>query len=400
MRNRYQPLGTDSVLFIDTREEEKGRSMYIKNPGFDFIYTMRGVCLPVLIFLTLLALSCGSGGGGDTNAPVGEPRDVTVDQSGNGDYNRIQQAVRDAVPGSVITVRAGTYNENIVFSRNGTAELPITLKNFPDETPVIIPGTGLAERVELNAEYIIVEGFEIEGGYDGIKIYKSNNIVRNNYVHNNKFTGILIAATTSEISNVLVENNIVESNGFEPGSGDSYSGISLKNVHGIYISDFACVGTSDITISNNTITGHGGRAIQWNGEGCGTKMRGTIVEDNLIEDNSWGMALFYNVEGALITNNIFISDSRPETNDTFWTFFGIWGSENNTITDNSFTSTLPDITALIVVDEQSTHNTVDENTWDFPGNAWIWEGVERTDWTSYPDVTGWDLNGDICIDCS
>lgn len=388
---------------IDKLKEYRGQRMTRITFPLDFRRSTKWrVCLPVVFLFALLVVSCGGGGGGDggTDGSGGEPRDVTVDQSGNGDYRGIQQAVRDAVPGSVITVRAGTYNENIVFSRSGTAELPIILKNFPDEMPVIIPGTGLAERVELNAEHIIVEGFEIEGGYDGIKIYKSNNIVRNNYVHNNKFAGILIAATTSEISNVLVENNIVESNGFKPDTGDPYSGLSLKNIHGIYISDFECVGTNDITIKNNTITGHGGRAIQWNGEGCDTKMRGTIVEDNLIENNSWGLALFYNVEGASITNNVFMSDSRPETNDTFWTFFGIWGSENNTITGNAFTSTLPDMTALIVVDEQSTHNTVDENMWNLTGSAWIWEGVERTDWTSYPDVTGWDAHGDICLGCN
>lgn len=372
--------------------------MSIKNPAFGFTHTVRRISFPSLFVLMLLVLSCGGGGG--TDGSGGEPRDVIVDQSGNGDYRRIQQAVREAVPGTVITVRAGTYNENIVFSRSGTADLPITLRNYPDEMPVIVPGTGLAQRVELNAEHIIVEGFEVRGGYDGFKIYKSNNVVRNNYVHNNKFTGILIAATTSEISNVLVENNIVESNGFEPGTATPYPGLSLKNVHGIYISDFACVGTSGITIRSNTITGHGGRAIQWNGQNCGTKMRSTIVEDNLIENNSWGLALFYNVEGASIINNVFISDSRPETNDTSWTFFGIWGSENNIITGNTFTSTLPDMTALIVVDEQSTHNTVDENTWDLAGSAWIWEGVERTDWTSYPDVTGWDTNGEICLGCN
>lgn len=356
-------------------------------------------CRPVVFLFALLALSCG-GSGGDTNTSAGEPREVIVDVSGNGDYRSIQQAVRDAVPGTVITVRAGTYNENLVFRKSGTAEQPITLRNYPEETPIIIPGTGFAQRVELNAEYIIVEGFEIQGGYDGVKIYKSNNIVRNNYVHNNKFTGILIAATTTEISNVIVENNLVESNGFEPGTGNPFSGLSLKNIHGIYISDFACVGTSNIAIRLNTILGHGGRAIQWNGDGCGTKMRGTVVEGNLIENNSWGLALFYNVEGALITDNVFVFDRRPETNDTLWTFFGIWGSENNIISDNEFNSSLPDVAALIVVDEQSTHNTVDENTWRLNGSSWIWEGEERTDWTSYPVITGWDVNGDICPGCN
>jgi len=356
-------------------------------------------CRPAILLFALLILSCG-GGGGDTNTPAGEPREVIVDAAGNGDYRGVQQAVREAVPGTIITVRAGTYNENIVFRKSGTAEQPITLRNYPDEMPVIIPGTGLAQRVELNAEYIIVEGFEIQGGYDGFKIYKSNNIVRNNYVHNNKFTGILVAATTGEISNVVIENNLVESNGFEPGTDAPYPGLSLKNIHGIYMSDFACVGMNNITIRNNTINGHGGRAIQWNGENCGTKMRGTVVEGNLIENNSWGLALFYNVEGASITDNVFVFDTRPETNDTFWTFFGIWGSENNVISGNEFNSSLPDVAALIVVDEQSTHNTVDENTWRLTGSSWIWEGEERTDWTSYPVITGWDINGDICIGCN
>ena len=214
----------------------------------------RRACSPAILVLALLALSCGSGGGGgEVNAPSGEPREVIVDAAGNGDYSGIQQAVREAVPGTIITVRAGTYNENIVFSNNGTAELPITLRNYPGETPVIIPGTGLAKRVELNAEYIVVEGFEILGGYDGVKVYKSNNIIRNNYVHNNKFTGILVAVTTAEISNVVIENNVVESNGFEPDTGNPFPGLSLKNVHGIYISDFACLGTNNITIRNNTV---------------------------------------------------------------------------------------------------------------------------------------------------
>lgn len=361
----------------------------------------RRACSPAILILALLALSCGSGGGGgEVNVPSGEPREVIVDAAGNGDYTGIQQAVREAVPGTVITVRAGTYKENLVFGNSGTAEQPITLRNYPGEAPVIIPGTGLADRVELNAEYIVVEGFEILGGYDGVKIYKSNNIVRNNYVHNNKFAGILVAVTTAGISNVVIENNVVESNGFEPDTGDPFPGLSLKNVHGIYISDFACLGTNNITIINNTILGHGGRAIQWNGENCGTKMRGTVVEGNLIENNSWGLALFYNVEGAVITNNVFNSNSRPETNDTFWTFFGIWGSENNVISGNEFNSSLSDMSAMIVVDEPSTHNTVDENTWRLTGNGWIWEGEERTDWTSYPVITGWDLNGDICPDCN
>lgn len=362
-----------------------------------------------LLLIFLMVVSCGSGGGetGDNGGgngaggnPGGEPREVIVDASGNGDFTTIQRALRDAVPGTVILVRGGVYNDNVVVLVSGTADNPITIKNYPDEKPVIVPSLDFAHRVELNAEYIVLDGFEIYGGWDGIKLYKGNNIVRNNYVHHNKFGGIIIAATVREISNVLLENNVVESNGYEPDSNNPYPGISPKNVHGIYISDFSCKGTNDITIKDNVIRDHGGRALLWNGEGCSTtKMRNTLVEVNLMENNSWGFAFFYNVEGAVITNNVIVLNSRPETNDTVWTFFGIWESEGNTISENEFHSTLSDVDAITITDEESENNTVDNNLWRTAGDLWIWEGEGRTDWEDYQQVTGWDPNGDICIGC-
>ena len=106
------------------------------------------------------------------------------------------------------------------------------------------------------------------------------------------------------------------------------------------MSDFECTGINNTVIRNNHIFGHGGKGILWNGFGCGSEISNTVVKGNLIENNSWGIALFHNVTNAQITNNIFINDSRPNTNDVDWSFIGIWESRNNTITKNEFHSTL------------------------------------------------------------
>lgn len=109
--------------------------------------------------------------------------------------------------------------------------------------------------------------------------------------------------------------------------------------------------------------------------------------------------MYYNVTNAQIINNIFINESRPNTNDVDWTFIGIWGSEDNIITNNEFYTTLSDFSAVQVYDSESGNNTLDNNIWRLEGTVWIWNGEERSDWQNYTDIKGWDVNSDICIGC-
>ncbi|MGH7849176.1 MAG: right-handed parallel beta-helix repeat-containing protein, partial [Thermodesulfobacteriota bacterium] len=260
-----------------------------------------------ILLLISVIISCG-GGDGTGNIPGGggdTPGEFIVDQSGEGDYTDIQSAVNDAEPGDVILVKNGTYRGRLVINVSGTSSNPITIMNYPDHSPVIIPGENDIDRVEFNAEHIIFEGFEVRGGWDGIKLYEGNNTVRNCYIHNNITQGILIVSA----SGITIEGNTIESNGSGDGDCVIDGEYSPKHCHGIYISDYDCTGLEDILIRNNHIIGHPGRGIQWNGAGCDSKMRNTIVEGNLIENNSWGLALFYNVEGAVISDNVFISNS-------------------------------------------------------------------------------------------
>lgn len=207
---------------------------------------------------------------------------------------------------------------------------------------MIVPGNEIGNRVEFNAEHVVFEGFEISCGFDGVTLHQGNNTIRNNYIHDNLYEGILIISA----DNIVVEGNAISDNGVDPGECEFNGVSSPKLCQGVYMSDFECTGIKNTVIRDNHIFGHGGRGILWNGFGCRSEISNTVVDGNLIENNSWGIALFHDATDPQITNNIFINDLRPNTNDVDWTFIGIWGSENNTITSNEFYTALPDFSAF------------------------------------------------------
>ena len=117
---------------------------------------------------------------------------------------------------------------------------------------------------------------------------------------------------------------------------------------------------------------------------------------NTIENNSWGLAMYYNVEGSEIKNNKFINNKRPHTDDSNWTFMGIWKSKNNKIEGNLFSSSLDDFSPLEVFDSISTHNKVNRNVWKIRSQDWKWIGDWRDDFSrEYQKVTGWDKDGTV-----
>ncbi|MEQ9618987.1 MAG: right-handed parallel beta-helix repeat-containing protein [Deltaproteobacteria bacterium] len=312
----------------------------------------------------------------------------------NGDYTTIQGAVDSAVPGDIIRVIGGVYTGKIVVKNSGTRLRPITIEAYPGHKPIIVPGKGEGDRVEIDAEWIVFQGFEVMKGWDGVKLYKGNNIIRNNKIHRNTYQGILIIST----DNITIENNIIESNG--TGKGECYNkdwrGSSPKHCHGIYLSDFECKGISGVAIRGNVIRNHGGRGIQMNGSKCSTWIENLDIEKNLIEDNSWGMAIYHHVRNSRITNNKFILEKYPSTDDTSHTHLGIWKSSNNEIQNNYFQSANPGVAALEVFDAESADNSVDYNTWKIKSGDWKWNDSWRNDFQSqYQRTTGWDENGKI-----
>ncbi len=305
------------------------------------------------------------------------------------DGGSIQSALDSANPLSTVCVKNGIYRGKVDISKTG-----IVLKNYPGHRPVIIPGYGLGNRVEINATGTRVEGFEISGGYEGIKIYQPNTTIRNNHIHDNKFAGILIVST----DNNLILDNDIELNG-SCGKECDVPGeerLSPKNVHGIYISDYLCRGARNNIIRNNVIKDHPGMGINFNGSFCDRGITGTIVEGNELVNNSWGIALFYNVRDSSFRNNRLSVSSHPDTNHTDFTHLGIWGSKNNLFRNNTFISIMPGYQPVMVFDDNSKKQDVDGNTWATTGEEWMWGGKELGSFkSSYKKTTGWDRNGTV-----
>jgi len=314
-----------------------------------------------------------------------------VDPNGSGDYRTIKEAVSNARPGQTILVKNGTYNRKLDFRTSGTPVNPITVKPYQGHKPVLDFSNSPDEypRVEINADYIIFEGFEIRNGWDGVKIYGFKNILRNNNIHSNNLSGITIVNAGYN----LIEQNVIEANGLGPNKCTTGGAPNPKQCHGIYLSNFECGGNLDANvIRGNHILRHPGRGIQWNGAGCENHIESTIVEDNRIENNSGGIVLYYGVYNSIIKNNTFISKSMPETNEQEHTLISIYGSQNNLIENNTLDAEFPNVSGLYVFDKTSSKNIVNNNTWKLKSQEWLWEGDIRRDWKNYKSVTGWGKN--------
>lgn len=96
-------------------------------------------------------------------------------------WKSIQKACNSATPNSVVFIKAGTYNENIVVNVSGKTGNPITFKNYNNET-VIVDGTGKSGSILLQIEdksYLNFEGIifqnVVKNGATGILVECSEN---------------------------------------------------------------------------------------------------------------------------------------------------------------------------------------------------------------------------------
>lgn len=80
-------------------------------------------------------------------------------------YQTIQHAINQAVSGTQINVKAGTYNELIVTSKHGSPSAPIWLMSIDGHSAAIInPPNNTADPMRFgSAENWVIEGFKING---------------------------------------------------------------------------------------------------------------------------------------------------------------------------------------------------------------------------------------------
>ncbi|MCC5805206.1 MAG: hypothetical protein JJU00_02655 [Opitutales bacterium] len=121
-------------------------------------------------------------------------------------FATLNHAVNVSQPGDVIVLRGGVYSHNstitIGTNRNGTAEMPVTVINYPGEE-VIFDFSGQSKGsgnigIRLNANYWRMIGLTIRNaGHNGIRMDGSHNRLERIVAHNNHDTGIHLAGNAS-----------------------------------------------------------------------------------------------------------------------------------------------------------------------------------------------------------
>jgi len=183
---------------------------------------------------------------------------IMVDDDGDGDYTRIQDAVENATAGNIIEVYSGTYNETDII-----VDKQLILQGNDSELgggggngkPLIINNEDDKEVIKVTFDGCSISGFQIRSigcCSTGIYLYQSNN----HHVYQNEIDNINNGIILSESSNNHVyDNEISETQAAISNSYHSYNNLIYDNYvydsgYGIAIKNYA----ENITVYNNTVT--------------------------------------------------------------------------------------------------------------------------------------------------
>jgi parallel beta-helix repeat protein len=213
-------------------------------------------------------------------------------------------------PGDQIIVKPGTYHEQALVKKGGTAHDYVTIRSeVPGGAKLRPPSSETYSTFNVRANYILIEGFDIVGGGGhAIDVEGSHHVViRNNIVHDSGGSGI----STAKSDWVTIEGNRVYGNATT--NGYQCSGISLwQSV------DLAAGNGEFRNIIRNNVTYDNvqGPAITWeHTDGNG------IIIDGFHDTNYTHGTL---VEGNLAYGNggkgiqVFLSDYVTVRNNTVW----------------------------------------------------------------------------------
>ncbi len=171
----------------------------------------------------------------------------------------LQAAVEAALPGQSIFV-SGTCNENILV-RNEKQRITIDGGNA---TTINGPNSG-SPTMNIRGKGILIQGFTITGGSNGVYVNRgSNAVINNNTIQNTSGNGVQV----DELAFSVLTNNTIQNN---PGAGVFVSEASTARIG--FNSD------ADTSASPNTIQNNGvGGIIVSNGSSA--RVIGNVIQNN------------------------------------------------------------------------------------------------------------------------
>ena len=258
--------------------------------------------------------------------------------SGNGSagspFRTISKAMKaNLKAGDEVVVRSGTYKESVLVSKDGAAGKYITVRSeVPGGAKIEAPGE--KPGMNVNADYVRIEGFDVSGsksvGITGMSVHHVELV--GNVVHDNVGNGIFFGKSDY----LLIEGNEVYNNAAK----GSTSGIHLKaayNVTGNKSDDGFRIIVRD-NVAYNNVTKYGART---DGNGISlddfqnTQIKSlpaykfkTLVENNIVYSNyGRGIQVAWS-DYATIRDNISMHNNSNA---------GLWASELNNMASHNNT---------------------------------------------------------------
>ncbi|MDZ4310850.1 MAG: hypothetical protein U1A24_09905 [Cypionkella sp.] len=254
----------------------------------------------------------------------------TVDTSADADgvnFHTIQDAINASVPGTVIVVADGTYNENLTIAVSGITLLSengrgaVTINGSAGTLGTIVVADGVTGvTIGDTGQGFIINGFD--GPTPGIEtaaVYLQGNMsditIRDNEIVAKGDAGLQTEYGRT-VTNIVVDGNTFSGQTFTgtPGIGDQFT---VDNVPRqlVVIGDNGPSLTTNITFTNNEITGTAG-GITSGGLVSGNTLVTIDAANSIITGNDFSgftnrfaTQLRVREEGTIISNNIYSSEA-------------------------------------------------------------------------------------------
>lgn len=238
----------------------------------------------------------------------------TGNDSSNGSlvspYKTISKAISIVNAGDIIQVRSGTYSEKLSIWKSGLPNLPITIQNFPSETPVLeganIALSNYVNLVTIGGNYVTFSGFEIRnvnlqgavlGGY-GIYSTGKDVVISNNNIHDIWEQGMVVCGDRTIIENNIVTKAAQSNLKYLPWPQNWAYGLGIQAVYG------STAFPADIIVRKNKVFYNGGEGI------ISIKTINPIIENNITFDNMAVNLYITDTTGAIVRNNLVYATNK------------------------------------------------------------------------------------------
>ena len=270
-------------------------------------------------------------------------------------FKTVHAAMAKAAPGTAVMVKAGTYTDSVRM-KSGTADKPVWLVSADGEGAAKIKAPSADKPViyGFGNDNMVIKGFEIIGGMDGIKFTQSgsylvnladNIVIQDNNIHGQRVDGIKVAQARNA---VVVGNEIHDIKGADEAIDIFYTrkGIvahneidNIQGQGGIIVK----AGSENVKITYNDID-HVQRGIVaggWaggNGENWPVKMgwqaKNLHVEGNYVHNTTKFALLTQGAIDSTITKNAFLPNNSYFTVAATGADNNGWQSSNIKFTNN------------------------------------------------------------------